>query len=101
MRDSVSLTLLPVLETLFHLLGCLVQPLYECFGVVLLYFFVMFGFYLLGACFVLKKKWKVVWISGEGIVRGSGRRGEGGIEIGMYSMRGELFSIKNMTETNL
>ena len=49
---------LSVFETALFLLGCLVQPPYDNYHLVLLYtlFLVMVGYYLLEACSFLKRK---------------------------------------------
>jgi hypothetical protein len=53
---GVYLILLPGLETLFLLLGCLVQPRVRAFTLPYCICFVLFGCPLLEACSFLKRK---------------------------------------------
>lgn len=66
MGTCVSLTLLPILETLFILLDCFVMPYYEGFQLVLLYL----------DCFFFP-----VWLSSFEYLYFSGERGRCGKEL--------------------
>lgn len=50
MGTCVSLTLLPILESLFILSDCFVMPYYEGFQLVLLYLVCFFLFFFLFGC---------------------------------------------------
>lgn len=51
----VSLSLLPAIGLLFHIVGCFIQRKYEGFCLVLLCCFVVFGCCTLEACFFPKE----------------------------------------------
>lgn len=94
-RDSVSLTLLPVFCDSFPPieLSC-PASVWVFWAHLIVFYFVLFGFYLLEAWFVLKRKWK--WCrSQERECRGSweeGREGKMCLECILWEKN--LFSIK-------
>lgn len=72
------LTLLSALRTVFFLLGCLTQPQYEGFGLVLLY--------LILSCLLFASMWQVLYCRGN---RGAVdlRQREGGKDLGGWGGR--------------
>lgn len=101
--EYVSLIVFLALRTLWLLLGCLVQPRYkDYFLILLLSCFVVFDCCLFGGLLFSEGKHKGSWSGEEGNWGEMGRNGGRGTLFGMYSMRGKsIFNLKNEKEKEL